>query len=198
MRRSWPDTKGHSFRVFSGRAERQTRSPGEDPERTPERPRLCEFSSKPENSHGACNVDTVKSHDRLPMNRNRQSPSLSHKIVLMELALLRAVRRKRTTYGEKRPAAEVHCATKQTIDSCVHLLRHSLTNDAAPFAGRERQPTGRARRGSRGPIRVAVDPWPASGALPVLGTRQCRPRAPGLAHNPRSQELLTSQLYRSQ
>ena len=52
----WPSlgrSEGRSFRVFSGRAERQTRSPGEDPERTPDRPRLSEFSSKPENSHGA-------------------------------------------------------------------------------------------------------------------------------------------------
>ena len=42
--------EGRLFRVFPGRAERQTRSPGEDPERTPDRPRLSEFPSKPGNS----------------------------------------------------------------------------------------------------------------------------------------------------
>ena len=36
---------GCPFRVFFGRAERQTRSPEEDPERTPDRPRLSKFSA---------------------------------------------------------------------------------------------------------------------------------------------------------
>ena len=46
----------HLFRDVSGRAERQTRSPGYVPEQAPERPRLNGFSPKPENPHGACNL----------------------------------------------------------------------------------------------------------------------------------------------
>ena len=54
--------------------------PGKTRERTPERPRLTEFSPRPENSHGACNVDAVTSHDprrdgSLPANSRAPSPS---------------------------------------------------------------------------------------------------------------------------
>ena len=38
---------------------------------------------------------------------SQQFPWLSHQIVLMELDLIRAARRKRTVYGEKRPEAAV-------------------------------------------------------------------------------------------
>ena len=35
-------------------------------------PQLSEFSSMPENLHGACNVDAVRSHDPLRTGRERQ------------------------------------------------------------------------------------------------------------------------------
>jgi hypothetical protein len=59
----------------------------------PDRSRLCEFSSKPEHSHGACNVYSAISRDRLPMIRSPYFPLLNHQIVSMDLALICALRR---------------------------------------------------------------------------------------------------------
>ena len=60
----WPSrgrSEGRSFRVFSGRAERQTRSPGDDPERTPDRPRLRESHERPEDRLGSTGTSGIQS-----------------------------------------------------------------------------------------------------------------------------------------
>ena len=71
-----------------------------DPDRTPDRPRLNEFSSMPENSYGACNCETITSHSCLPMIRDRRFPWPGQQIMLVEIVMLRAVRRKPTVNGE--------------------------------------------------------------------------------------------------
>lgn len=46
-----------------------------------------------------------------------QSPWLSHQIVLMELVLMRLLRRERTSKGKERPKAEVRRATRQMLNT---------------------------------------------------------------------------------
>jgi hypothetical protein len=61
---------------------------------------LSEFSSKPENLRGACNVNEATSHEPRRMGRDRQFPWLWRQIMLMELVPVLAVRRKPTVNGE--------------------------------------------------------------------------------------------------
>ncbi|MGB7904742.1 MAG: hypothetical protein WCF43_08620, partial [Steroidobacteraceae bacterium] len=61
-------------------------------ERAPDRPRLSEFSSKNENSHGARIVDEVTPHDPLQLRRSQQLPWRRHHAVLAKLDGVRAVR----------------------------------------------------------------------------------------------------------
>jgi hypothetical protein len=63
------------------------------------------------------------------MIRSQQLPWLSQQIVLMEFDLIRAARRKRTVYGEKRPETEVPVPAMQTLNDRNSARRPMRAHD---------------------------------------------------------------------